>query len=167
VLSGVEDSPERQDAVRLAADRLDLPPETQSGLAGRAPAATGVVSAKVLDAGLRLERDALAGCLAYRELVAMLGEIPAEEFDDERHRAVRAYLMDGGEPAVELMPLLAELDALADREAINKTTAEELLIRLSIRGTRRQLARTMGDLERTKELQARLERLNEALGGLV
>ena len=33
VLSRFEDSPERQDALRLAADRLDLPPETLSGFA--------------------------------------------------------------------------------------------------------------------------------------
>ena len=31
--AGFEDSPERQDAMRLVADRLDLPPETQAGLA--------------------------------------------------------------------------------------------------------------------------------------
>src|SRR5881394_2023546 len=40
-----EDSPERQDAVRLAADRLDLPKETQAGLApGRRGSATGEIS---------------------------------------------------------------------------------------------------------------------------
>ena len=54
VLAGFEDSPERQDAMRLVADRLDLPAETQAGLApsgAAAAAATGTVSAKVLDAG--------------------------------------------------------------------------------------------------------------------
>src|SRR5881394_1528309 len=46
VLSRFEDdSPERQDAVRLAADRLDLPKETQAGLApGRRGSATGEIS---------------------------------------------------------------------------------------------------------------------------
>ena len=52
VLAGFEDSPERQDALRLVADRLDLPPETQAGLAPTgASATTGTVSSKVLDAG--------------------------------------------------------------------------------------------------------------------
>src|SRR4029079_15720545 len=55
-LSPFEDSPERQDAVRLAADRLDLPKETQAGLApGRAGSATGEVSPKLLEAGDRLQ----------------------------------------------------------------------------------------------------------------
>jgi DNA primase len=40
VLSSFEDSPERQDAMRLVADRLDLPPETQAGLAPRGAAAS-------------------------------------------------------------------------------------------------------------------------------
>ena len=76
VLEGFEDSPERQDAMRLVADRLDLPPETQAGLAPRgAAAATGTVSAKVLEAGERLERDALAGCMAHPEVVPLLAEL--------------------------------------------------------------------------------------------
>ena len=41
-----EDSPERQDAVRLAVDRLDLPKETQAGFApGRSQRATGEIIA--------------------------------------------------------------------------------------------------------------------------
>ncbi|MET0202055.1 MAG: DNA primase, partial [Gaiellaceae bacterium] len=61
VLARFEDSPERQDAVRLAADRLDLPKETQAGLAphGRR-GATGEISPRLLEKGARLERDALA-----------------------------------------------------------------------------------------------------------
>src|ERR687887_258586 len=44
VLARFEDSPQRQDAIRYAADKLDLPKETQSGLAprvGPAPARGG------------------------------------------------------------------------------------------------------------------------------
>src|ERR671930_2185829 len=49
VLSRFEDSPQRQDAVRLAADRLDLPRETQAGLApgGAGRAAAGLLSPKM------------------------------------------------------------------------------------------------------------------------
>src|SRR5205823_347652 len=55
VLARFEDSPERQDAIRYAADKLDLPKETQAGLAPRIGAsATGRVSPRLLDAGERL-----------------------------------------------------------------------------------------------------------------
>src|SRR5439155_11087450 len=61
VLSRFEDSPERHDAVRLAADRLNLPKETQAGFAPRSVRATGAISPRLLEAGERLEREALAG----------------------------------------------------------------------------------------------------------
>ncbi len=169
VLSRFEDSPERQDALRLAADRLDLPPETQAGFTARgASGSAGTVSAKVLEAGERLERDALAGCIAHPELIGLLTELTPEHFDSERHRRLRTQLVEGGgEADPELVPLLAELDALAAREAINEVTAKELLLRLRERGLRRELAQSSDDLERTKELQAALERVREAVGSLV
>ncbi len=166
VLAGFEDSPERQDAMRLVADRLDLPSETQAGLApsgAAARAATGTVSAKVLDAGGRLERDALAGCVAYPELVSSLAEVTPEYFDDERHRAVYSHLVAGTDLEAELVPLLAELDAVAGREAITETTAQELLYRLRERHLRRQLA---DDPTRADLIEA-LERVREAVGSLV
>jgi DNA primase len=164
VLAGFEDSPERQDALRLAADRLDLPPETQAGLAPRgAAASTGTVSAKVLEAGERLERDALAGCIAHPELVPLLAELAPEHFDSELHRGVQAHLAEPGEPAAELVPLLAELDARAARDEIDEQTAKELLIRLRMRHLRRQLAE---DPERADLIEA-LERAREAVGSLV
>jgi DNA primase len=168
VLSRFEDSPERQDALRLAADRLDLPPETQAGFGSRAAsAATGTLSAKVLEAGERLERDALAGAIAHPELLPSLAELTPDHFDSDRHRALQAHLLAGGDPAPDLVPLLAELDAVAAREAINETTAKELLLRLRERGLRRELTRSAGDVERTKELQVALERVREAVGSLV
>ena len=68
VLAKAEDSPERQEALRLLADRLDLPRETLAGLAparggGRARAAE---APRLLDAGDRLEREVLAACVAHR-----------------------------------------------------------------------------------------------------
>src|SRR3954463_11108287 len=62
ILSRFEDSPERQQALRLVADRLDLPRETQSGLVpqrGARATAAPAVSPKLLEKGERLERDAL------------------------------------------------------------------------------------------------------------
>jgi DNA primase len=163
VLSKAEDSPERQDAVRLAADRLDLPSDLQAGLASRTRAATGSVSPKVLHAGDRLERDALAGCLAHRQLVASLAELESEAFDSEEHRTLRAQLVQGGELPGELVALVAELDARAVEEQIDERTAKELLLRLTERDLRRQLARTNGDLSRIVELQEKLERVRKAL----
>lgn len=166
-LAGVEDSPERQEAVRLAADRLDLPPDTQAGLAPRVRAATGTVSAKVLEAGERLEGDALAGCVAHPALVPLLAELTPEHFDLEVHRRLQAHLVSGGEPAADLVALLAELDARAARAGIDEATTKELLLRLRERNLRRELARSTHDLERTRELQAALERVRRAVSSLV
>src|SRR5206468_12271876 len=87
-LASIPDSPERQDALRLAADLLDLPPETQAGLApARGSSRTsGVVSPRLLDAGTRLERSALAGVAAHPGLGKFLAELGPEHFDDPLHR---------------------------------------------------------------------------------
>src|SRR5690348_14444123 len=96
VLARFEDSPQRQDAIRYAADKLDLPKETQAGLAPRLSAsATGQISPRLLDAGQRLERDALAGVAAHRSLVSVLAELDAEHFDSDEHRSLRAQLLAG------------------------------------------------------------------------
>ena len=136
--------------------RLDLPAELQAGLAPHTRAALGTVSSKVLEAGDRLERDVLAGCLAHPELVPTLAGLPAENFDSEANRALRQQLVEGGSPPPELVPLLAELDALAAREADRRGDDEGALVaaprarhpRASSRGRR-------GDLERTKESRLR------------
>jgi len=142
VLAGLPDSPERQDALRLAADLLDLPPETQAGLApARGSSRTaGVVSPRLLDAGARLERNALAGVAAHAELLPILEQVGPEHFDDPLHRRAREHLL-GREPADgDLTPLLAELYALASEEDITLETAEQLLLRLRERRLQRELA---------------------------
>ncbi len=162
VLAPFEDSPERQDAVRLAADRLDLPKETQSGLApGRGAAAGGSVSPKLLEAGDRRERDALAGCVAHPELVSLLAELTPEHFDDELHRRLQAHLVGAQEADAELVPLLAELDARASTEGIDEETAKELLLRLRERKLRRELS--SADPARVRELQDALDRIRAAI----
>src|SRR2546430_5466804 len=96
-LGRFEGSPERQEALRYVADRLDLPKETQAGLAPRAgSASTGRVSARLLDAGDRLERNALAGVAIHRSLAPVLAELGAEHFDSDLHRRVRALLLGEG-----------------------------------------------------------------------
>jgi hypothetical protein len=162
VLARFEDSPERQDALRLVADRLDLPKETQAGLAPRAAAAaTGTVTARLLDAGDRLERNALAGVTAHRSLVSILAELGPEHFDSDLHRRVRELLVGSGGEDEELVGAVAELDARAAAEGIDERTAEELLLRLRERRIRRDLAEA--DPARTLELQAALEKIRSAV----
>ena len=155
VLSRFEDSPQRQDAIRYAADKLDLPKETQAGLAPRAGASsTGQVSPRLLDAGARLERNALAGVTAHRSLVPTLAELGPEHFDSEEHRRLREQVISGGE-------IDPELDARAAVEGIDERTAKELLLRLRERRIRRELADA--DPARTLELQATLARIRDAV----
>jgi len=164
-LARFEDSPERHDAVRLAADRLDLPKETQAGLAPYGSrGATGTISPRLLEAGDRRERDALAGVAAHPDLRELLAELTPEHFDSELHRRARAHMLEPGEPTEELVPLLAELDARAAEGGIDEETAKELLLRLRERHLRREL--TGADFERTKELQEQLDRVRSAAANL-
>ena len=124
VLAKAEDSPERQEALRLLADRLDLPRET---LAGLAPARGGGRRAasdtpRLLGAGDRLERDVLAACLAHSSLVRGLTELTPEHFDSDENRRFRAALVSGKDDP-ELTALRAELDARAARR--RSTSAPE------------------------------------------
>jgi DNA primase len=162
VLARFEESPERQDAIRFAADKLNLPKETQAGLAPRrGAAATGSVSPRLLDAGDRLERNALAGVAAHSSLIPVLSELGPEHFDSETHRRLREQLVSGKETDDTLVGLAAELDARAAAEGIDERTAEELLLRLRERHIRREL--TEADQSRTLELQAALARILDAV----
>src|SRR6059058_1887630 len=167
ILSRFEDSPERQQALRLVADRLDLPRETQAGLVPRrgAQGSTPQVSPKLLEAGERLERDALAGVAAHADLREVLAGLSPDHFDSELQRRARENLLEPGEPDRELVQLLAELDGRAAAEGIDEATTKELLLNLRERKLRRELQ--SADLEHTKELQEALERLRSAATNLV
>ena len=167
VLARAEDSPERQEALRLLADRLDLPRGT---LAGLAPARRGGVAAsqaadppRLLDAGDRLERDVLAACVAHASLMRGLAELSADHFDSEVNRRFRDMLVTGRDDP-ELTALRAELDARAAQEGIDQRTGQELLLRLRERTLKRELAGA--DLARTTELQAHLAKVRQALAEL-
>jgi DNA primase len=161
VLAKAEDSPERHEALRLLADRLDLPRETLAGLApARGGAARASEPPRLLDAGDRLERDALAACVAHPSLVRGLIELTPEHFDVDVNRRFRASLVTGRQDA-DLTALRAELDARAAAEAIDERTGAELLLRLRERKLKRDLAGA--DLARTTELQAHLARVRQAL----
>jgi DNA primase len=162
VLARFEESPERQDAIRYAADKLDLPKETQQGLApSKSASSTGRVSARLLDAGERLEQNALAGVAAHRSLIPVLAELGPEHFDREELRRLREQLLSGAEPEGDLVGLLAELDARAMSEGIDERTAEQLLLRLRERQIRRELIDA--DPARTLELQASLARIHSTV----
>jgi len=158
-LNGVPESPERQEAWRLANDQLGLTVQLRAGVSSTAGSA-GPVSAKLLEAGGRWERDALAACVAHPELVEVLSELGPEHFDDELHRRLRDHLVTPGEVDPELLRLLAELDARAETEGIDKDTGDQLLLRLRERKLERELA-GVSDLEKTKELQERLAKVRE------
>jgi DNA primase len=162
-LTSLPDSPEHLDAIRVAADLLDLPPETQSGLApARGSARTaGVVSPRLLDAGLRLERSALAGVAAHESLLPELELLGPEHFDDEPNRRARAYLLGQEAPDGDLTALLAELYALGDEQEITLETASQLLLRLRERGMQRELASADG--KRLVELQQALAKLRDEI----
>jgi DNA primase len=163
VLAKVEESPERQDALRLLADTLDLPRETLAGLgakSGGGNAAVAELSPAMLEKGEQLERRVLAACVHEPALVTLLAELSADHFDSELHRRFRTFLVEGGEEDDALVALRAELDARAAREALDERTGKELLLNLRARRLRRELAGA--ELERVKELQAALAKLAEA-----
>ncbi len=170
ILERAEDSPERQEALRLVADRLELPRETLTSLraaGGRtAPNTDGAgVTSRLIDAGRRLERDALAAGLAHAEVAAGLAGLPGDHFDDPSYRAFHEAIQTGGAPDVQLH---AELDAIAGSEEIDERTGRELVFRLRERSLRRALesARLSGDLKGLTEHQHQLSRLLKALDEL-
>ena len=161
-LNRVPDSPERHDAWKLANDLLGM--TVQLRMTGNAQKGTAS-SPRLIDAGERLEREALAGCVAHPDLVRLLAEMTPEHFDSELNRRLRAHLVDRGEVDADLIPLLAELDARADADAIDEATGTERLLQLRERQLRRELANA--DLDKTKELQEALEKVRAAVGELV
>jgi hypothetical protein len=161
-LNGIPESPERHEAWRLANDLFGF--TIQLRRAGSA-ATSAAASSRLIDAGERLEREALAGCVAHPELVRLLAEMSPDHFDSDLHRRLREHLVGEGEAEADLVPLIAELDARAAADAIDEATGKELLLRLRERKLRRELADA--DLERTKELQEQLEKVRAAVGELV
>ncbi len=155
-LNSVPDSPERLQAWRYVNDRLGMTVQLQARASATNP---GAPSRRVLEAGDRLERDVLAACFAFPELLGSLEKLSPEHFDSDEYRGLRAALLSG-----ERGGALAELDAVAALEAIDETTAKELLLRLRERHLRRQLA--SADLAETAELQQKLLEIREAVAAL-
>jgi DNA primase len=161
-LNALPDSPEHFEARRDVTDRLDLPPELQALLApGRRSSSTSYQSPRLLDAGQRLERSALAGVAAHDSLLPELELLGPEHFDDELHRRTRAFLLGQEAPDAELNALLPELYALRDEEEITLETASQLLLRLRERRLERELSQA--DAEHLVELQQALAKLRDEI----
>ena len=99
--------------------------------------------------------------MVHPELLEILRELGPDHFDAELHKRLCAHLAGGGDVDPELLRLLAELDARAEAEGIDVETGKQLLLRLRERWLERELAKA--DLEETKELQAALARVREAV----
>jgi DNA primase len=159
-LRPLPDSPEKSEAVRWASDRFGIGLQLPSVRASTDLA----LSPKRVAAATRLERDALAGVVAHPSLVPILAQLPEHHFHDDGARALRAHLVDGAPLDAEQVALLAELNARAVAQGIDKQTAEELLLRLRERELRAELVHAAP--EQLKELQDRLVRVREGLAAL-
>jgi DNA primase len=158
ILTQARAGPEREEVARYASDRLGVPVRLAAGAAEQLTK----VQRRVLDAGERLERDALAGCVAHRELIPLLVELAPQHFDADLHQRLRSHLV-GEEPASrDVVELLAELDARAAAEGIDIETGKQLLLKLRERQIRRELADAAP--ERIRELQTALTRIRAAVG---
>ena len=164
-----QDTIEWEEASQFAMNQLGLSPELARTLRGFSQTMPKDIPperrGKLAEVGDRLERNVLAGCIAYPELVRALAEMGSDHFDSELHRRLRARLVEGGPADADLVALEAELDARSAAEGIDEVTARELLLRLRERHLKRQLS--SADPERTKELQATLERIRLAVSELV
>ena len=159
-LNGLPESPERQEAWRLANDRLGLTVQLRAGVT-----LDGGQHGPRLGQAAR-GRDALgAGRTRRMRGTSRAGRDPGRA----RARALRRSLAPAaarpprparrGRP--ELLRLLAELDARAEAEGIDVETGKQLLLRLRERRLERELDEA--DLEDVKELQAALARVRDAV----
>jgi DNA primase len=162
ILDGFPEGPDKLAAQRFVTDRVGTTVHFRTGAIPSARAAAG--TPRVVDAGTRLERNALAGALAHEDLRPLLAELTAEHFYDPVHRRIRAHILDAVPLDGDSIVLLAELDARAEAEGIDAATGEELLWRLRERELRRELQGA--DVTRTKELQELLQRLLERVAAL-
>ena len=91
-LNSVPNSLDRQAAWRWANDHFGMAIQIRGGGTAASRAAP---SPRVVAAADKIERGALAGVIANRELLPLLARIPADHFHDEGYRALRVHLVDG------------------------------------------------------------------------
>ena len=155
------DSLDRRAAWRWANDHFGMPIQIRGG----GTAATRVApSQRVVAAADKIERGALAGVIAHRELLPMLAEIPADHFHDEGVPGAARPPRRRRPPSDETLALLAELDAWAPEEGIDKATAETYLLRMTERQVQTELRQA--PLERLPELTETLVRIRDTIEAL-
>ena len=162
ILDGFPEGPDKLAAQRLVTDRIGTTVQFRTGAIPSARAAAN--APRVVDAGTRLERNALAGALAHEDLRPLLGQLTPEHFYVPLHRSIREHILGGTRLESDGIELLAELDARAEAEGIDAATGEELLWRLRERELRRELQGA--DVARTRELQEMLGKLFERVSAL-
>ena len=156
-LNGLADSPERHEAWRYVNDKLGMTVQLQSAVSTMKAAP---VSQRVMEAGDRLERDLLAACIAFPGLADALRTIPADHFDSDLHRRLRA--VSSARPRTRRSSRRSRSSTRWPRaRRSTRQTAKELLLRVRERYLRRRLADA--SLEETKELQTKLLEIREAV----
>jgi DNA primase len=162
IIDAFPQGPDKDAAQRLVSDRTGT---TVRFATGPIPSARIAANApRVVDAGTRLERNALAGALAHEDLRPLLGQLTPAHFYDPLHRSIREHILDGVPLEPDGIALLAELDARAEAEGIDAATGEELLWRLRERELRRELQGA--DVWRTREVQELPRKLLEPVSAL-
>ena len=156
-LAPIADSPERQDAEKLAADLLGLTRETAAGLAPRSGrTGAGAVSPRLLQRDASLELDAIAGVVAHVELLPALAELGPRHFHDEDARRLVEALLAGTPLPTDV---LADLTGRVELHGLTKLVAEQLLLRLRERELKREVA--SAEPSRRQELGQLIEKLQE------
>jgi len=160
ILNQLPEGPYRQEAWRLASDKLGIQVQLRAGVSTTMSAGIAI-SPKLIDAGERLERSALAGVRKHPQLNKVLAELGPEHFDSAVNKRLVAVVLGVEEPDAELKPLVAELDARAEAEGIDEQTAEQLLLRVR----ERRLAAELADAEdeRLPDLQQALAKVRERI----
>jgi DNA primase len=172
LLSAAEPSVEREELVRLAADRLELSDELTARLVDRQPSSAGNGSAPAPRVGMsareRDERLFLGLCMAFPERGAdLLCSLDVAHFADparwEAATVVRRRLAGELAPEEERAwaPMIAELTALASQEATSQRVLEELYWKLSLRRVEDELKGLQQNADLSLSQQQRLQEMQE------
>ena len=172
VLSAAEPSVERDDLVRLAADRLDLSEDLAARLvsAPAMAAANGADPAPPLGLSAR-ERDErlfLGLCIAFPERgLDLLCSLDVAHFSEpsrwQAATVVRRRLAGELAPEEERAwaPMIAELTALASQEATSDRVLQELFWKLSLRRVEDELKGLQQNADLSLSQQQRLQELQD------
>jgi len=172
VLSAAAPSVERDDLVKLVADRLELSEDLTARLTAGSVTARGTEPAPLrkvrLSSRERDERLFLGLCLAFPEQgLNLLCSLDVAHFSEpsrwEAAMVVRRQLSGELAPEEERRwaSLIAELTALASQEATSQAVLEELFWKLRLRHTEDELKALQQNADLSLSQQQRLQELQE------